>query len=108
MSSQPIPYVTPEEYLKFDRSSEFRHEYVSGEIVQVAGGTYHHGLIAANAICALWNQLSKTPCRVVGCSLRLMLRRDRHYSYADATVVCGQPEFLDKEHDTLTNPKLVV
>ena len=65
MSSQPVPCVTPEEYLKFDRSSEFRHEYVFGEIVQMVGGTYEHGVIQANAIGVLRDHLSKGPCRVL-------------------------------------------
>src|ERR1039457_2748245 len=108
MSSQPVPCVTPEEYLKFDRSSEFRHEYVFGEIVQMVAGTYEHGLIEANSIYTLKNLLSKKPCSVVGASVRVMLHRDTLYSYPDATVVCGQPEFVDEKGDTLINPKLIV
>jgi Uma2 family endonuclease len=108
MSSQAVPYVTPEEYLKFERSSEFRHEYVFGEIVEMVAGTYAHGLIGANVIAAFANHLPKGPCRVVASSARVMLHRDLLYSYPDATVVCGKPEFLDPEADTLTNPKLIV
>ena len=108
MSSQPVPCVTPEEYLKFDRSSELRHEYVFGEIVPTVGGTYKHGQIAVNAIYALKGLLSKKPCSIVDSSTRVMLHRDASYAYPDATVVCGKPEFLDKEADTITNPKLIV
>jgi len=56
MSSQTVPYVTPEEYLKFDRASEIKHEYVFGEIVTMTAGTYNHGLIAANTIYTLRSQ----------------------------------------------------
>ena len=108
MSSRPVPWVTPEEYLKFDRSSEFRHEYVFGEIVAVAGGTYQHSAIAANTTRALGNHLSNKPCRVLEANLRVALHRDTLYSYPDATVVCGQPEFVDEKGDTLINPKLIV
>jgi Uma2 family endonuclease len=108
MSSQPVPCVTPEEYLKFDRSSELRHEYVFGEIVQMVGGTYEHALIQMNAGGALRDRLPKGPCRVLGPSVRVMLHRDASYTYPDATVVCGKPEFLDKEADTITNPRLIV
>ena len=100
--------MTPEEYLKLDRNSELRHEYVFGEVVPMVGGTFQHGVIAVNAMCALRNGLAKGPCHVLGCSLRVMLRRDAVYAYPDATVVCGKPEFLDEERDTLTNPKLLV
>ena len=108
MSTHPVPYVTPEEYLKFDRSSEFRHEYVFGEIVPMVAGTYEHGLIEANMIRALGNRLAERPCSLVGSSVRVMLHRDTLYSYPDATVVCGKPEFLDSEADTISNPKLIV
>jgi Uma2 family endonuclease len=108
MASQPVPYVTPEEYLKFDRGSEFRHEYVFGEIVAMAGGTYRHSKIAANTTRALGNHLSNRPCGVLEGNLRVALHREALYSYPDGTVVCGEPEFLDTEADTLTNPKLVV
>ena len=76
MSSQPVPCVTPEEYLKFDRSSELRHEYVFGEIVPMVGGTYKHGRIAANMIRALGNRLAEKPCGLVDSSTRVMLHRD--------------------------------
>ena len=108
MSSQPIRYVTPEEYLKFDRSSEFRHEYVFGEIVPMVAATYQHGQIALNAGRALGNRLSNRPCGIVDSSVRVALHRGTLYSYPDATVVCGKPEFIDGESDTIVNPKLVV
>ncbi|MCP4659944.1 MAG: Uma2 family endonuclease, partial [bacterium] len=33
MSGQPQPYVTPEEYLAFEREAEQKHELWDGEIV---------------------------------------------------------------------------
>jgi len=108
MSSQPIPCVTPEEYLKFDRSSEFRSEFIFGEIVKMVGASYEHGLIQANITAALVTRLSKKTCSVVGSSVRVVLHRQALYAYPDVTVVCGKPEFLDREADTITNPKLVV
>lgn len=108
MSSQPIPYVTPEEYLKLDRASEIRNEYIFGEIVPMVGATYKHAALAANVIKAIGNRLQKSPCRIVDSSVRVLLHRDTLYSYPDATVVCGKPEFLDQENDTILNPKLVV
>ncbi len=45
MSTQRIPLATPDEYLEFDRSSEFKNEFVFGEIVAMAGGTARHSRI---------------------------------------------------------------
>jgi Uma2 family endonuclease len=107
MSTQPVPFVSEEEYLRFDRSSEIRHEYVLGEIVPMTGATYEHGLIAINAGSALLSRLSNGPCAVVDSSVRVLLRRNSLFAYPDVTVVC-QPEFLDEKRDTVTNPKLMV
>ena len=108
MSSLPVPYFTPEEYLKIDRASEIRNEYISGEIVPMVGGSYNHALISANSGWTLKNHLEGRPCQVLDSSARVLLRRGTLYAYPDATVVCGKPEFADKESDIVTNPKLVV
>ena len=39
-----MPFVTPEQYLEFDRKAEFKNEYFFGEIVYMAGGSPAHSL----------------------------------------------------------------
>ena len=31
-----------------------------------------------------------------------------HYTYPDAAIVCGELEFDDEQHDTITNPTVIV
>src|SRR4051812_44455079 len=102
MSTLPIPRATPEEYLKFERAAETKHEYVFGEIVSMAGGSPNHSSICANAIRALGNLLDATPCRVFDSNLRVLLRLNSQYSYPDAIVTCGDLAFADGVEDTLT------
>ena len=45
MSAQPIPGLTPEQYLEIERAAEFKSEYYCGAMHAMAGGTYLHGLI---------------------------------------------------------------
>lgn len=40
--------------------------------------------------------------------MRVWIPKTRLYTYPDLIVVCGEPEFLDDEFDTLLNPILVV
>jgi Uma2 family endonuclease len=108
MATQPVHYVTPEEYLKFDSHSEIRNEYFFGEIIPMVAASYAHGQISANTIRALGNHLSGRPCTVLANSARVLLHQDTAYAYPDATVVSGKPEFADRDNDTLSNPKLVV
>lgn len=40
--------------------------------------------------------------------MRVSVSPDGLYTYPDVIVVCGDPQFIDAELDTLTNPALIV
>ncbi len=48
MSRQVKTYITPEEYLAFEREAEYKNEYVNGEIFAMTGASRKHNLIAGN------------------------------------------------------------
>ena len=108
MSSQPVSYVTPEEYLEFERKADTKHEYVYGEVIAMAGGTPQHSLIAANILRALGNALDGRDCWVFNSDLRVSVQSGRLITYPDISVVCGQPQYTDERRDTLANPILIV
>ena len=39
MASQTLPYITPEEYLKAERTAEFKSEYFEGQVYAMAAVT---------------------------------------------------------------------
>lgn len=106
MASQPRPLLSPEEYLAIERQAEHKSEYLDGEAVAMAGATYAHNLIVANVVGALWGKLRGTPCAVVPSDLKVQATTKLYYP--DATVVCGEPRFLDAAQDVLLNPTLIV
>jgi Uma2 family endonuclease len=108
MSAQPLPRMSVEEYLEFDRNSEFRYEYFDGFVYAMSGGTLPHNLIAANLIRRLGNALEGKGCAVVGGSLRVQVSPRRDYFYPDVVVVCGEMRIADDRQDTLLNPTLVI
>jgi Uma2 family endonuclease len=108
MSTHPLLYFTPEQYLTFDRSSDRRHEYLYGEIFPVENGTPAHSLIGANALVAIAKRLSTDNCRAYNPNLRVCHDPKFSYFYPDVTVVCGKLEFTDDKQDTVTNPKVIV
>lgn len=61
------------EYLAIEATSGQKHELVDGVVVAMAGGTYAHGLVIANAIRALGNALAGRPCRVLSPDNRLRI-----------------------------------
>src|SRR5437867_3979843 len=107
MAAAPKPYITPKQYLELERQAEFKSEYFAGEVIAMAGGTPEHSLIAANATRELGGQLLQKPCRVYSSDLRVHTS-EPHYTYPDVTIVCGEPQFLDEQRDTLLNPTVIV
>ena len=101
-------YVTPEEYLAFERAAEYKNEYFDGEIYAMTGASRRHNLIAGNIFTALNNQLRDKPCEAYISDMRVRIPAANIYTYPDVVVACGQPEFEDAEVDTLLNPVLIV
>lgn len=100
--------LSPEEYLAFERASEERHEYADGEIFAMSGGTIAHSEIAGNIHGELRNAVRPRGCRVLNADMRIHVQSTGRYVYADVSVLCGKPAFLDGRTDTLLNPTLVV
>ena len=108
MSSQPTTYLTPEEYLAMERKAEYKNEYVDGEIVAMTGASRKHNLIAVNIGSELRQQLKGRPCEAYLSEMRVRVPSTRLYTYPDAVVVCGEPQFEDDYLDTLLNPTLII
>lgn len=108
MSRQVKTYITPEDYLAFERAAEYKNEYVNGEVFAMTGASRKHNLIATNLISSLSAQLRGKPCEVYPGEMRVKAPVARSYVYPDVVVVCGDPQFEDGYFDTLLNPTLVV
>ena len=108
MATQTLPFVTPEQYLEYERQAEFKSEYLEGEIFCMSGASPPHVLIASNALRALGNKIEGGPCHVYGSDLRVAANPKKSYFYPDVSVICGPLEFVDGRKDTVTNPKVVV
>src|SRR5579872_2476540 len=108
MSTPPKSHLTPEQYLEIERKADFRSEYYHGEMFAMAGAQREHILITGNAVTALHQQLRNRPCEAYSTEMRVKVASTGLYTYPDVVVVCGKPEFLDSEVDTLLNPTLIV
>jgi len=97
-----------EEYLELERDSEIRHEYLDGEIFEMAGGNKRHNGISANLVRLLGNQLLEQDCIVYGSDMRVRITSTGKYTYPDVVAVCGEEIFEDETEDTLLNPMLIV
>ncbi len=100
--------VSEAEYLAAERAALDKHEYYDGYVIQMAGATREHNLITGNIAGELRAQLKGKPCETYSNDMRVRIPRKGRYTYPDVVVVCGEPQFLDDEFDTLLNPLLIV
>jgi Uma2 family endonuclease len=100
--------MSPEEFLKWERAAETRHEYANGQIYPMAGTSRQHVRITVNVTSGLHQRLRGKNCEPFSTDMRVWIPRRNAYNYPDVLVVCGEAQFLDNEFDTLLNPALVV
>jgi Uma2 family endonuclease len=109
MSTQPVTYLTHEQYLEIERKAEFPSEYINGEMFAMSGGSPNHARIALNTAMKLTEQLDGRPCEAFGADLmRLHIARYNISTYPDVLVTCGPHRLLDARRDTLTDATVIV
>ena len=101
-------YLTPEEYLVWERKQPFKNEYHNGQIVAMSGASRAHNRITVDIVTQLNNQLMDGECEVFAGDMRVRTDPTVSYYYPDVIVVCGESRFEDDTFDTLLNPILVV
>ncbi len=105
---QRKPRLTPDEYLEFERQSEFKHEYFDGEIFAMSGGTPQHSLVKANVLGELRSLLKGQSCTAYDSDLRVLVEATGLYTYPDASVFCDELQFEAGRTDVVVNPTLLV
>lgn len=101
-------FITVLEYLEIERNSQEKHEYYHGELFVMAGASETRNLIVSNLIAIFHTKFVSQPCVVYPSDMKVVIDKERHYSYPDVTVVCGERKFLDDKNDALLNPGLIV
>src|ERR1039458_9541192 len=101
MATQPKTYLTPEQYLEIERKAEFKSEYYQGEMFAMSGAGWTHNRLVANLIGILHQQLRSRPCQTLPSDMRVGETATGLYTSPDVAPVCGEPQFLDENRDTL-------
>ncbi len=100
-------FMSPEEYLKFERTSDVKHEYLDGEVFAMAGASKNHNRIQATVSGLLFTQFVGRPYETFGSDQRVKVDAT-FYTYPDISVICGEAEFDESELDTLLNPIVII
>ncbi len=101
---------SPEEYLRFDDDALEKHEYRSGKLWTMQGGTPEHSQISLALGSEIRTRLKGRPCVAFESNLRLRIgpEEDPVFAYPDVSVVCGPREMLAGNPNTVTNPLVVL
>ena len=105
MAIDGVRQMTVEEYFAFDEASEYKSEYIDGEVYPMTGGTAYHAEIMLNLGFALGLRLRGGDFRFYSSAMRVSVSPTR-YLYPDLSIVRGEPE-LDARAINLFNPTLV-
>lgn len=98
---------TPEDYLKFEREANTRHEFLDGEIYQMAGESLSHSRVCMNLAREAGNALKNKKCEPLSPNMKVRTTSASLFSYPDLTIVCGEPQFHDRKKDVLVNPQVI-
>ncbi len=108
MQNPIFPYITPEQYLESEETSQVKHEYYDGQIYAMAGGTNAHAILCSNTLAVLVNQLFGEPCRAVGSEQRIKIEATGLHVYPDTSVYCEDARFDGTGNTNLLDPTVVI
>jgi Uma2 family endonuclease len=101
-------HYTFEDYLSVEEMSAVRHEFLDGEIFAMPGGTPEHAALSAAVVVLLGTRLEGRPCRPYSADLRIRVVATGLATYADATVICGDPIRDPASPTHVTNPGVII
>ena len=105
MAAQKVPLLQPAEYLAWEKTQKEKSEYISGEILAMAGASYSHNLVVAEVIRQFGNALASGDCVVLPSDQKVRIREAGPFFYPDVSVAC-EP-FLD-DNSCLRNPVVII
>ncbi len=95
----PIHIFSVAEYLEAECKSEIRHEYLSGQVFAMAGGSKAHNIITLNIASRLRSLLRGNSCDVFMSDMKVKLKAANQnktiFYYPDVLITC-HPEDRDR------------
>jgi Uma2 family endonuclease len=98
------------QYVRMEIKEEERIEFFNGSIVQAPDKRGTQNLINANFVTAMMQEFDKNNFNYLtfASSQKVYLPSSNVVFYADASVVCDNPQFWDNDEELLINPVLIV
>jgi Uma2 family endonuclease len=107
MATQPASPLSEEEYLRIEREAANKSEFHDGRMFAMADASPNHALLS-NTIGSILRGQIPPGCRTFNADLRIKVVAAGLYTYADCSVICGDPQFAGSQKDAVLNPLLIV
>ena len=98
--------MTVEEYIQFETTSEVRHEYINGQLLEMSGEKKLNGKIAAFLSAYLLLHLEQTGYIVYSHDVKVAIPNENKYYYPDL-ILTNEPEDLGNAY-VVYEPELLV
>ncbi|MBX3257076.1 MAG: Uma2 family endonuclease [Chitinophagaceae bacterium] len=99
---------TIEEYLAMEEAATEKHEYYKGEIFEMPGRKVPHNIISRNLFGEIGIKLKGKKCQLFGSNMRLHIEANKFFTYADISIICGEPETLNDDNWNVLNPVVII
>lgn len=108
MPQREVRFISEDEFLTIERSSNIKHEYFRGEIFAMSGGSNKHALIGGNTFASLHTRLRGKTCRPVNSDQLVKIESTGLQTYPDISVYCQPARFEGPNDQVLLNPVVIV
>ena len=98
LQTEPVHFMTPDEYLAFEQQCDVKHEYLNGLIIAMPGASRRHNLLTVAMATLLRYHLRGTPCQIFASAMKVNAshKGNQVFYYPDILVAChGQDRDCD-------------
>jgi len=101
-------YISIEEYLKIEKNTDIRHEWINGEVRAMAGASPSHVTIVSNIMREAGIQLKGKGCQPWSNDIRVRIPVSGQRYFPDVIIACPPHEWDDEIALALLNPRIII
>ena len=102
------PNMNVSDYLSWERQQTEKHDFFSGEVFAMTGGTLRHNLATVASVLAFKSHLAGSPCKVFSGEVKVAVNVTEHWFYPDVLVTCSAGDLSDMSAVAVSEPILIL
>lgn len=96
------------DYLSWESQQTDKHDFFSGEVFAMTGGTLRHNRATLRTMMAFENHLAGSPCKVFSGDVKVAVNVTEHWFYPDVLVTCSASDLSDMSAVAVSEPTLIL